>query len=230
MSSASSVTTSARRHPATSRAAARPEPSSPSFAPGSHWAHLLGSVGSRNQNRRAGGGAADAAGAGGAGGAAGTVSAKTHQAAVDGFRALTARIGEFEPVRLYDAVEEGVPTVLVSLMASAFSTTTARMLSLLDISETTFRRKEEANEPFPAVAGHRVMGLLRVASALRRLLKESGDPKEVESFDLEGWVSEWIAQPQPELGGRPPAELLRNPEGQRVVEQLLERMRGGLPA
>jgi len=158
------------------------------------------------------------------------VGARAHKADVDSFRALISRISESEPVRLYDAVEEGVPTAILGLMASALCTNTTAMLSLLNISETTFRRKEEAKEPFPDAAGYRVMGLLRVASTLRRLLKESGDPKQLENFDFEGWVSEWIAQPQPELGGRPAAELLRNPEGQRVVEQLLERMRGGLPA
>jgi len=39
-----------------------------------------------------------------------------------------------------------------------------------------------------------------------------------------------MRQALPELGGKSPAEMLRNPEGQRAVEQVLERMRGGLPA
>jgi len=34
----------------------------------------------------------------------------------------------------------------------------------------------------------------------------------------------------PELGDKTPAEMLRSPEGQRAVEQVLERRRGGLPA
>ena len=37
-------------------------------------------------------------------------------------------------------------------------------------------------------------------------------------------------EPLPELGNKTPAEMLRNPEGQRAVELVLERMRGGLPA
>jgi len=54
--------------------------------------------------------------------------------------------------------------------------------------------------------------------------------KLIADFDLEGWVSEWIRNPLPELNGKTPAEMLRNPEGQRAVEELLDRMRGGLPA
>ena len=74
------------------------------------------------------------------------------------------------------------------------------------------------------------MGFLRIVATLQRLLEESGDPKLMADFDLEGWVSEWIRHPLPELDGKTPAEMLRNPEGQRAVEELLDRMRGGLPA
>jgi uncharacterized protein (DUF2384 family) len=52
----------------------------------------------------------------------------------------------------------------------------------------------------------------------------------LKDFDLEGWVAQWMREQLPELGGKTPAEMLRNPEGQRAVEQVLERMRGGLPA
>ena len=74
------------------------------------------------------------------------------------------------------------------------------------------------------------MAFLRVAATLRRLLEESGDPEQLREFDMEGWLAQWMRQRLPELGGKSPAEMLRNPEGQRAVEQVLERMRGGLPA
>jgi hypothetical protein len=74
------------------------------------------------------------------------------------------------------------------------------------------------------------MGLLRVAATLRRLLDESGDPDAMKTFDLEGWLASWMKQQLPELGGKTPAEMLRNPEGLRAVEEVLERMRGGLAA
>lgn len=74
------------------------------------------------------------------------------------------------------------------------------------------------------------MGFVRVAATLRRLLQESGDPVQLKGFDVEGWLAQWMRQALPELGGKTPAQMLRNPEGQRAVEQVLERMRGGLPA
>jgi putative toxin-antitoxin system antitoxin component (TIGR02293 family) len=133
-------------------------------------------------------------------------------------------------VHLFDAVEVGVPTALVDVIAGATGQTAAAVMEMIGVSPTTFRRKEEAGEPLPDVAGHRVMGFLRVVATLRRLLAESGDAEQLRDFDLVAWVAPWMAQPLPEFVGKTPAQMLRNPEGMRAIEQQLERMRGGLPA
>ena len=146
------------------------------------------------------------------------------------FHDLVGRVMASPGVTLFDAVEAGVPTYMVNVIAGATGEAVADVMDIIGVSQTTFRRKEEANEPLPDVAGHRVMGFLRVAATLRRLLKESGDPELLKDFDLEAWVAQWMREQLPELGGKTPAEMLRNPEGQRAVEQVLERMRGGLPA
>jgi putative toxin-antitoxin system antitoxin component (TIGR02293 family) len=133
-------------------------------------------------------------------------------------------------VHLYNAVEQGVPTSIVILIAAAFGGSRESVMDLIGVSETTFRRNEEANKPLPEVAGHRVMAFLRIVAMLQRLLDESGDPDRLTTFDLESWVKEWMREPLRELDDKTPADMLRNPEGQRAVEQLLERMRGGVPA
>ena len=146
------------------------------------------------------------------------------------FHDLVGRVMASPGVTLFDAVEAGVPTYMVNVIAGATGEAVADVMDIIGVSQTTFRRKEEANEPLPDVAGHRVMGFLRVAATLRRLLEESGDPELLKDFDLEAWVAQWMREQLPELGGKTPSEMLRNPEGQRAVEQVLERMRGGLPA
>ena len=146
------------------------------------------------------------------------------------FHDLVGRVNESPAVILFDAVEAGVPTYLVNVIAGATGEAVTGVMELIGVSQTTFRRKEEANEPLPDVAGHRVMGFLRVAATLRRLLDESGDSEQLKDFDLDAWVAQWMREPLPELGGKTPAQMLRNPEGQRAVEQVLERMRGGLSA
>lgn len=131
---------------------------------------------------------------------------------------------------LYRAVEEGVPALTVILISKAFSEPAPGVLDIIGLPETTYQRKAKAGEALPDAAGHRTLALMRVVATLRQLLAESGDSEQVKAFDLESWVSTWIRTPLAELGGATPAALLRNPDGQRVVESLLERMRGGLPA
>lgn len=145
-------------------------------------------------------------------------------------RALVEQTKASPGVALFDAVEAGVPTHMVELIANATGEPITRVMEMVGVSPTTFRRKDEAGEPLPDAAGHRVMAFLRVLATLSRLLDESGDAQAVATFDLEGWAAKWMREPLPELAGKTPAELLRNPEGQRAVEQVLERMRGGLPA
>ena len=146
------------------------------------------------------------------------------------FHLLVDRVMSSPGVFLFDAVEAGVPTYMVDLIAGATGEAATRVMDVIGVSQTTYRRKDEANEPLPDAAGHRVMGYLRVMATLRRLLEESGDAEQLAKFDLEAWVAGWMREPLPELGNKAPAEMLRNPEGQRAVEQVLERMRGGLPA
>lgn len=146
------------------------------------------------------------------------------------FDDLVGRVMASPGVVLFDAVEAGVPTYLVHVIANATGEAVASVMDLIGVSQTTFRRKEEADEPLPDAAGHRVMSFLRVVATLRRLLEESGDPEQLKDFDSEAWMAQWMREPLLELGGKTPAEMLRNPEGQRAVEEVLERMRGGLPA
>lgn len=145
-------------------------------------------------------------------------------------RALVIRVSESTGVVLFDAVEAGVPTHVVKMIAGATGESVTAIMNLVGVSQSTFLRKEVAKEPLPDVAGHRIMGYLRVVATLRRLLDESGDPEQMKDFDLEGWVAQWMHEELPDLGGKTPAQMLRNPEGLRAVEQVLERMRGGLVA
>lgn len=145
-------------------------------------------------------------------------------------RALVERVREAPGVQLYDAVEAGVPTDVVKMIARATGEPASVIMGLAGVSQTTFVRNEAANKPLPDVAGHRIMAYLRLLATLRRMLDESGDPEQMKTFDLEGWFARWVHEKLPELGNNTPANMLRNPEGQRAVEQVLERMRGGLAA
>lgn len=143
---------------------------------------------------------------------------------------LVDQVRRSDHLTLYNAIEEGVPTNVVVLISKALCESAPGVLDIIGLPETTYQRKAKAGETLPDAAGHRTVAIMRVVATLRQMLAESGDADQVKEFDLEGWVSTWIRTPLPELGGATPAALLRNPDGQRVIESLLERMRGGLAA
>ncbi len=154
----------------------------------------------------------------------------SQQSSRKAFHALVDRVRASPGIVLYDAVESGVPTDMVDVIAGATGEAATHVMDVIGVSQTTYRRKHQAREPLPDAAGHRVMGYLRVMATLRRLLEESGDQQQLAAFDLDAWLAAWMRQPLPEFGNKTPADMLRNPEGQRAVELVLERMRGGLPA
>ncbi|WP_425057409.1 MbcA/ParS/Xre antitoxin family protein [Roseateles toxinivorans] len=59
------------------------------------------------------------------------------------------------------------------------------------------------------------------------MIEESGSTQDVDA--LSTWLDTWLAEPLPELGGATPTQAWTSEDGQRQVETLLERMRGGLP-
>ena len=56
------------------------------------------------------------------------------------------------------------------------------------------------------------------------MVDQSGRP---DGFDARQWLSEWLEQPLPALGGRRPVEFLDTMEGQSLVYAFLVRMQGG---
>ncbi|MFZ4288154.1 antitoxin Xre/MbcA/ParS toxin-binding domain-containing protein [Variovorax sp. HJSM1_2] len=143
---------------------------------------------------------------------------------------LVLQVNQSSGLTLFHAVEAGVPARLIEVFADATRMPVSTVMRLVGISRTAFLRRREACEPLPDVAGHRAMSLLRIAATLHRLLDECGDPQQSATFDEFAWLAKWIQQSLAELEGQTPGDMLRNPEGLRVVESLLERTRGGLAA
>ena len=143
---------------------------------------------------------------------------------------LMGQMRQVDSLTLFKAIEEGVPATTVLIVAKALGYPTLEVLRTLGLSESTFRRKVETGAPLPEVSGHRAVALLRVIARLGQLLADSGDKELLSHFNLESWIGAWLKEPLSELGGATPAALLRNPEGCRVVERLLDEMRGGLVA
>jgi hypothetical protein len=62
---------------------------------------------------------------------------------------------------------------------------------------------------------------------VRTIVSESGDPEAARGFDAKAWLADWLAQPNPALGGACPRTYLATDEGARILATLISRMQGG---
>ena len=127
---------------------------------------------------------------------------------------------------LFDALEFGVPTEMVAVVAGAMSQPHVEVLRMLGVSPATFRRREALNNVLPTLAGHRVMSLLRLAATMHRTIDKDGKRSTGEVLGRHDWLAGWLRQPMLQFGRRTPAEMLRNAEGLRVLELEIERIWG----
>lgn len=146
------------------------------------------------------------------------------------FAELVDRVLKCRGTVLFDALEVGVPTVMVDIVAGAMSQSHSKVLRMIGVTPATLRRRMASDAPLPPLAGHRVMALLRVAATMRRTLDKVGEPSASDALGRHAWLAGWLMQHLGQLGGRTPAELLRNPEGLRVLEHEIERIWNELPA
>src|SRR4051812_28660551 len=65
------------------------------------------------------------------------------------FADLVGRVRSSSGIVLFDAVEAGVPTHLVDVIAEATGQSVSSVMDIIGVSPTTFRRKDEAGEVLP---------------------------------------------------------------------------------
>jgi len=98
------------------------------------------------------------------------------------------------------------------------------LLAALNLSTATVNRKAAREEPLTRDESERVIGVAKLVGQLEAMIEESGDPK---GFDATGWLSQWLREPVPALGGARPVELLDTMEGQALVSKALAQMQSG---
>lgn len=64
----------------------------------------------------------------------------------------------------------------------------------------------------------------KLVAQLEAMIEESGTP---EGFDATAWLSRWLSEANPALGGAPPIALMATTEGQERVSTLLAQTGSG---
>lgn len=121
-------------------------------------------------------------------------------------------------------IKGGVGASSIVRFASLMGTTQIHVMEMLGLPRTTVLRKIKANAYLAVDQAERVVGLSKLVGQVETMVKQSGDPI---GFDAPQWVSQWLEQPNPSIGNRPPAELMDTVAGQDLVSSLLGQMQSG---
>ena len=134
-------------------------------------------------------------------------------------------IGVFraEPVQRIDMIKAGIPASEAKRILAGLAVNQVAGYRALDISPATMNRKVKDKGRLPPAESERVLGVARLIGQIQAIVEESGNP---EGFDAAAWLSRWLGEPLPALGGARPLDMLDTIEGQSLVSASLARIQG----
>jgi len=112
----------------------------------------------------------------------------------------------------------------VGQLAARMNTSKEFLIMSLGLSRATISRKERNQAKLSRDESERVLGVEHLIGMVQTMVEQSGNP---EGFDAPRWLSGWLANPLPALGGKTPASYMDTFEGQRLVADLLAMSQSG---
>ncbi len=159
-----------------------------------------------------------------------TAHVTTYQTGRTFWRGLIAGTRTFEELSALNAVERselverGVPATVLTLLSSALGIPRDRLYTTLGLSRATVDRKIKAKADLSIEQSESVVGIARLVGEVAQIVRESGDAR---GFDAARWVADFLERPNPALGGRRPASLMRTSDGRSAVSAVVAQMQTG---
>jgi putative toxin-antitoxin system antitoxin component (TIGR02293 family) len=121
-------------------------------------------------------------------------------------------------------IKHGLPATEAKRVIADLAIGQGTALKALKLSPATVNKKAKQEHTLSAAESERVIGIIRLVGQLEAMIQESGDP---EGFDAASWMSRWLQEPLPSLGGTRPIDLMDTMEGQALVSTALAQVQGG---
>ncbi|MGJ7914199.1 antitoxin Xre/MbcA/ParS toxin-binding domain-containing protein [Massilia sp. LXY-6] len=131
------------------------------------------------------------------------------------------------PVDRIDLIRNGVSAADFKTFVSGLDVQQEKVFSMLDIATATVNRKASRNEALSREDSEKVVGMAKLIGQVETMLDESGDPELMKDFDAARWLTHWMEEPIPALGGASPSEYMDTIEGQEMISKLLATMQTG---
>lgn len=127
------------------------------------------------------------------------------------------RAAPLDRIRL---VKDGIPARKAKALINELHLDQQVALDALNLKTATVNKKAARGEALSMEDGERVVGLAKLLGQIEAMIDDA-------DFDAAEWLSRWLREPLPALGGGKPIDLLDTMEGQSIVSQALARIEGG---
>ena len=128
------------------------------------------------------------------------------------------------PTERISMIREGVPAQRAKWILKDLGVEQRDFFNALGLKTATVNRKVKDHDVLSSAESERLIGFAKLVGQLDAIVAESGDP---EGFDSSEWMSRWLLDPLPSLGGRKPIDFLDTMEGQAIVSSMIARMQSG---
>ena len=128
------------------------------------------------------------------------------------------------PVDRIGFIKRGVAARDLKRFIAAMHVDQKVMFDALNLKTATVNKKAASNQALSVEDSERVLGLAKLVGQLEDMVEESGDAR---GFNAPEWLSSWLRQPLPALGGVNPMDLLDTMEGQALVSRTLAQIQSG---
>ena len=128
------------------------------------------------------------------------------------------------PIERIARIKRGVPAAEAKRMFADLQVGQGEASKALKLSQATINRRAQQDKPLTPDESERVIGMAKLVGQLQAMVEDAGNPK---GFDAMAWLSQWLREPIPALGGVRPFDLMDTMEGQALVSRTLAQMEGG---
>lgn len=128
------------------------------------------------------------------------------------------------PIERIAMIRRGVQASVAKQIIADLALGQGTALKALNLSTATVNRRAKQDDTLSPAESERVIGIARLVGQVEVMVRDSGDPV---GFDAKAWISRWLREPLPSLGGECPVNLMDTIEGQTMVSTALAQIEGG---
>ncbi|MBA4087542.1 MAG: hypothetical protein C0491_07045 [Novosphingobium sp.] len=121
-------------------------------------------------------------------------------------------------------IRRGMPATEAKRLVQVLGVEQKAFYHALGLKTATVNRKIAQSEQLSTDESERLLGVAKLIGQVETIVAEAGDPQ---GFSAPEWISRWLREPLPALGGTAPIDLLDTMEGQAMVAEALARIHSG---